>query len=390
MKNLQGKRSSIYRSSLRHGYAVWFALGATLACGVVEHVQPGNAVDTTHDFDPTPTGGSQTLPPVGSAGTLATTAGAAGAAGSASSAGTAPIMVGGSGGAGGSGGVASAGVSSVGGASGGSVASAGSGGGAGGPLSGVTINLGGTNVPMEHVIGFIHIGHSNMAGRATVPAASRAYHFQQTDPHAWMYHPGSPPALAIEPKTAGDDLSIQEAGPGTALVKQAAALAPNYYFMSLGFAVPSAYCSQFIPGGLYYDQLIAGPKAIKGKITFGAIFIYLGITERHGSAADRNGFSQCINTLVTNIRKDVGVPDLPVVMNNYEVEATGELAVGSAEYNAIYPQIQMCPTVVSSLVLVPCDGLGMEDDHHFNLDGQFTWVQRAMTTMQTKGWFKWH
>jgi len=86
----------------------------------------------------------------------------------------------------------------------------------------------------------------------------------------------------------------------------------------------------------------------------------------------------------------VGVPDLPVIMNNYEVEATGELAVGSAEYNAIYPQIQLCPTVVSNLALVPCDGLGMQDDHHFNLDGQFTWVQRAMMTMQTKGWFKWH
>jgi hypothetical protein len=46
--------------------------------------------------------------------------------------------------------------------------------------------------------------------------------------------------------------------------------------------------------------------------------------------------------------------------------------------------------VVSNFALVPCDGLGMEDDHHFNLDGQFTWVQRAMMTMQQKGWFKWN
>jgi hypothetical protein len=220
-----------------------------------------------------------------------------------------------------------------------------------------------------------------------VPNASRPYHFTQTDPHAWMYHPGSQPQLAIEPKTAGDS---DAAGPGTAIVKQAAALAPNTYFVSLGWAMPSAYCSQFVPGGLYYDSLIKGPLAIKGHVTFGAIFILLGITERHGSDADRNGYAQCINKLATAIRKDVGVPDLPVILNDYEVEATGELAVGTPEYNAIAPQIKQCPTVVSNLALIPCDGLGMEDDHHFNLDGHFTYVQRAMMTMQQKGWFKWH
>jgi glycerophosphoryl diester phosphodiesterase len=259
--------------------------------------------------------------------------------------------------------------------------------GAGGaPPSGVTITLGGVAVPKEKAIAFIHIGHSNMAGRATVPQASRAYHFMLTDPHAWMYHPGSMPALAIEPKTAGDE---DGAGPGTSLVKQAAALAPSSYFISLGWAKASAYCSQFVPGGLYYDQLIKGPLAIKDRVTFGAIFIYLGITERHGTAADRNGYAQCINTLVTKIRTDVGVPDLPLLINDYEVEATGELAVGTPEYNAIAPQIKQIPTVVSNSALVPCDGLGMQDDHHFNLDGQFTWVQRALATMQQKGWFHW-
>jgi len=31
----------------------------------------------------------------------------------------------------------------------------------------------------------------------------------------------------------------------------------------------------------------------------------------------------------------------------------------------------------------------MEDDHHFNLDGHFVWVQRMLMTMQQKGWFPW-
>jgi Carbohydrate esterase, sialic acid-specific acetylesterase len=324
----------------------WFALGGALACGVAEHPHDDTqAVGTTgDDFGPSSGGGA------------ATTAGGASVGGASTSA-----------------------------AQGGGAVTAASGSGGSAP-SGVTINLGGVDVPREHAIAFIHIGHSNMAGRATGPQSSRPFHFTETNPHAFMYHPGSAPALAIEPKTAGDTAA---GGPGTALVKEAAMLAPNNYFISLGFGHPSAYCSQFIPGGLYYDQLIAAAKAIKGHVTFGGIFIYLGITERHGTAADIAGFPQCINTLVTAIRNDVGEPALPAVMNDYEVEGSGEFVVGGAVANAIRPQIEKCPSVVSNFALVSAQGLGMQDDHHFNLDGHRTWVQRALATMKDKGWRPW-
>ncbi|MEO8900839.1 MAG: sialate O-acetylesterase [Polyangiaceae bacterium] len=379
--------------------SAWTVLGVLglAGCGVAEHSHNAAPVDTSGDFGPSggtaggsapiATGGATSVGGAPAGG--APTAGGAPATGGAPTAGGAPAM-GGASATGGAPGAGAGGAPATGGATG----SAGSGG-----LSGVTINLGGTEVPMEHAIAFIHIGHSNMAGRATVPAGSKAYHFSETDPHAYMYHVAAnggggmtgPPALAIEPKTAGD--TPGNAGPGTSLVKQAAALAPNYYFVSLGFAVPSAYCSQFVPGGLYYDKLIAAPKAIKGKVTFGGIFIYLGITERASeaghTAADTANFANCINTLVTAIRKDVGVPNLPLIENNYEVEGTGDFVVGGAVYNAIYPVIQTIPTVVSNSALVPCDKLGMQDDHHFNLDGQKEWARRALAMMQTKGWFPW-
>ncbi|HVY26464.1 MAG TPA: sialate O-acetylesterase [Polyangiaceae bacterium] len=343
-----------------------------LACGVQEHPHETSMNGVVDDFGPlNGTGGM----PISAGGTGVTVAG------SGTFAGTPPVA------GGASGGTSSTPIGGT--ATGGAQAAAGSAGtSAGGspPLSGVTINLGGVEVPKEQVIAFIHVGHSNMAGRATGPAASRPYHFQETHPHAWMYHPGSSPALAIEPKTAGD---TPAAGPGTALVKEAAMLAPNTYFISLGFGKASAYCSQFLPSGLYYDQLIDGPKKIKGRVTFGAIFIYLGITERHGSDADRNGFANCINQLVTAIRTDVGEPNLPFMMNDYEMGATGELAPGGAVYNAIKPQIDKVPTVVTNSALISAADLGMEDDHHFNLDGHRTWVQRAMMTMQQRGWFTW-
>jgi Carbohydrate esterase, sialic acid-specific acetylesterase len=368
-------------------------LAGIAACGVAEHPIPQPMTNPNNDFGPS--GGAPAVtvagsPPVAMAGAPAT-GGAPGFGGAPTAGGNTSF-----------GGAATGGASTGGAATGGASAAgaAGATGTAGSPpLSGVTITLGTNVVPIEHAIAFIHIGHSNMAGRATVPAGSRAYHFTETDPHAWMYHvaanggggmPG-PPALAIEPKTAGD--TPGNAGPGTSLVKQAAALAPNTYFISLGYAVPSAYCSQFVPGALYYDKLMAAPLAIKGKVTFGAIFIYLGITERADeaghTAAETANFPNCINTLVTAIRKDLGVPDLPLIENNYEVEGSGEFVVGGAVYNGIFPEIQKIPTTVTNSVLIPCDGLGMEDDHHFNLDGQKTWAQRALAMMQTKGWFPW-
>ncbi len=338
----------------------------TLACGVVEHPHEQQAVDHSDDFGPLG-GTASTIPP--SAGGVAT------------SGGTAPVSGGAAGALGSGGGGGNGTPLPAAGASGTPPAAAGA---AGAPSSGVTITLGGVNVPKEKAIAFIHIGHSNMYGEASTPFSSRAYHYTETNPHAFMYKVGSSPTLAKEPTAGGPG-----AGPGTALVKEAVASAPDYYFISLGYGQPSAYCSQFVPGGLYYDGLIEGPKAIKGRVTFGAIFIYLGITERHGTAADVNGFPDCINTLVSAIRKDVGEPNLPALMNDYEMEAKGEFVVNGDVYNAIYPQIQKTPSVVANFALVSAATLGMQDDHHFNFDGQRTWAQRALKMMKDKGWFPW-
>lgn len=326
-----------------------------LACGVVEHPHERQALDTSDDFGPL--GGSV-------------------AAGGSAGAGGAPLPIGGSGGLAGA---------PIGGA-------AGSGGSGAPPLSGVTVTLGTTNVPKERAIAFIHLGHSNMAGVSNVPSASRPYHLEETNPRAYEYHAGTPPELALEPtaRTTSAGTFGRTAGPGVALLKEAIAVAgPDYYFISLGYGVNSAYCSQFLPGSLYYEELMAAPMAIKDRVTFGAIFIYLGITERHGSEADRTGFPNCINSLVTAIRNDVGAPNMPLLLNDYEVEGTGEFAVGGEVANAIMPQIAKVPTTVANSSLVSCDDIPMQDDHHFDLDGQRMWAQRAIMTMQQKGWFVW-
>jgi len=247
------------------------------------------------------------------------------------------------------------------------------------------------NTPSNKMIAFIHFGHSNMAGRGDAPAAERPLFFTTT-PGAWMYHVDKGWQLVQEPYSGGDSttLSRMAGGPGTAIIKTALkSAAPGYQFVSIGKGNNAAYCSQYLPGAVYYNGMIAGVNALKGKVTFGGVFIMLGITERHGTAADRSGYANCINKLMTNLRTIVGDPNLPLLLTDYEVTATGELAVGGSVEKAIRPQILMVPSVVSRSALVPTNDLHLYDDHHFQLDGHRIWVERAIQIMKDKGWFPW-
>jgi hypothetical protein len=386
---------------------VLLALGAAavgLGCGVSGSSTTGGTTSGAAGSGSSgAAGGTSTAGTNGGAGAGGSGTGAAGdgsvtgAAGSNSSgaAGTPPNTgAAGSGAAGttGSGGATgAAGVTGTGGATTGA---------AGAPPSGITIMIGTTVVPKENAIAFLHFGHSNMAGRGVDLPGTRQFFFgPPNDPHAWMYHSGKGFQPAVEPNTAGDGGNningMVSGGPGTALVKEAAALAPDKYFISVGFGQSSAYCSQFLPGALYYSKVMAGALELKGKVTWAGIMIYLGITERHGTQADIDNYPQCINKLVTQIRADLGEPNLPLMINDYEMNTTGPLAPGSSFYNAIHPKQLTLPTVVMNSILVPTDTVAIQDDHsttddhHFSLDGHKEYVRLMLAAMQQKGWFPW-
>ena len=78
------------------------------------------------------------------------------------------------------------------------------------------VDIGGRRLPRSQVLVFLHIGHSNMAGRATRPTELRPL-FYDTDPRLWTYGDGGF-APAKEP-TAPDNQNGQAAGPGMALLR---------------------------------------------------------------------------------------------------------------------------------------------------------------------------
>jgi hypothetical protein len=53
------------------------------------------------------------------------------------------------------------------------------------------------------------------------------------------------------------------------------------------------------------------------------------------------------------------------------------------------PQILALPGKVMRLAIVPTDGTGMEDDHHFNLAGHKLFGDRAIQIIVDKGWARW-
>jgi hypothetical protein len=132
--------------------------------------------------------------------------------------------------------------------------------------------------------------------------------------------------------------------------------------------------------------MMAAAQALVGKVTFGGMVVMLGNSEH---PTDVGGYSACIHDVVAGIRTELGEPHLPLLLTDYEQGATGMYATTTAFAESLIPQIRMVPAIVSDAALVPTDGIAMQDDHHFNLDGHRVWTQRALDIMKSSGWFPW-
>jgi hypothetical protein len=53
------------------------------------------------------------------------------------------------------------------------------------------------------------------------------------------------------------------------------------------------------------------------------------------------------------------------------------------------PQIRALPMRITRCALIPTDGLGMQDDHHFDMAGQKDWSDRAMQILVDRAWAPW-
>jgi len=282
----------------------------------------------------------------------------------------------------------SGGVSGTGGKSTGTggVSTGGSSGGGGASGAGVTIN--GKFVPKDKAVVFIHFGHSNMRGAATTPTSLNSYFFN-TEDGLWSYKGSF--ALAKEP--TAPQAGYTSAGPGMAILhsaRGAVATTSDVQFISVGYGEGSATTVDYQKSGSYYPIFMGWAGQLKGNVTFGAIVIMLGVTDGEHLASNLvPGFPSRVVQLVSDIRSDLGEPNLPVLFCNYEQNATGQYAITGAYGTVMVPLIKQLPGLISNLVLVPTDGIEMQDNHHFDLQGHKDWAARVIALMQSNNWFPW-
>jgi hypothetical protein len=258
------------------------------------------------------------------------------------------------------------------------------------PGPGVTIA--GRFVPRAKAIVLLHIGHSNMAGRASTPAALEPY-FYDPDPQLWTYKKGGAFSQAREP-TAPDNEAGQAAGPGMALLRSAKEIAPpDAAIISIGHGHSGSfggYCSAFRKGGLLYDIVMAPARELRGKVTFAGIFTMLGQSEHNAPPAEQAMFAQCLAGIAADMRGDLDEPELPFLVGDYEQGISrSDIAPSSPFGKKTIAQIQMVPDLVTTSAIIPTVGCTMQDDHHFDLGGHKMWATSAIQLLVDRKWAAW-
>jgi hypothetical protein len=251
-----------------------------------------------------------------------------------------------------------------------------------------SINIAGTIVPKEKAIVILHFGHSNMLGHGATPEELRPFFFSP-QPQLWAYRGNGNFIQAVEPLSSGGR-SRSTAGPGMGLLRAAAMRAPkDVHFISIGLGVGSATTQDWSKGGLYYGNVVNLAAQLRGRVTFGAAVIMLGITDRHLPLAQQGGFADRLAKIAADLRADLATPDLPILHTDYEMESTGDLGPDSEVGLRFIPQMRSLPERIARCALVPTDGLGMQDDHHFDMAGQKDWSDRAMQILVDRKWAPW-
>jgi hypothetical protein len=305
--------------------------------------------------------------------------------------------------------------------------------------AGQMVEIGGQMVPGDKVLVFIHIGQSNMAGRAQEPAAlfdHFIWYGHQTpdgrpdprfdpnplpfDPKIWMFNLEGKFVPAREP-TASDQSDEAGAGPGMGLMRAARAEWPDHHIISVGRGQSGqrgGYCAHFLernPGNNqpwstvppvrqnevegekrygYYDEVInRRALKLKGKVIFGGIVAMFGSTEDRPGAPVPSPpaepfLSQCLIKLAQTYREVLGDPNIPFIITDFE-HGAGEYSYNGALGQKVRRQVRLAQSMIPRSEIILTDAIQMRDDHHYTMQGHKTWGETAVQLITKNGWDTW-
>jgi hypothetical protein len=253
---------------------------------------------------------------------------------------------------------------------------------------GYCVVLNGVNVPKDKLICYLFIGHSNMEGYGGIPDTV-------TNPRVWAYSETLGFWNARDPV----ETTYNSPSPFMPFLKKMADLYPDYYFC--GIKVTQAgmsMSSQFLRNMPKYTQIMQTVGPIKDSVTLGGIIAMFGWLE--GSS---DSLSQCfdvdVNTMLSEFREDLGIPDLPMIMGRYEQNADTTKQGYTQFYTyrsrmiAQLEQLQSTDSLQHRIMLtpfLPVPKTMYYDDHHYNADGYNLWSNTGAEILYSSNWNSWY
>ena len=203
------------------------------------------------------------------------------------------------------------------------------------------------------------IGQSNMAGRAEIPpedtvTLQRVYLFNDQD----QWEPAKNPLNRYS--TIRKEMSMQRLGPSWTFAQSLTEAYPESSFGLVVNVRGGTSINSWGKGSQYYNEALI--KALKAQREGGNL---IGVIWHQGEG-DRDaweGYSDKFADMIGNLRKDLAISDLPVVI--------GEIGDWKGNSQDINREIIAITEKVPRVACVSVDGLGhMGDTLHFNADAQ--------------------
>lgn len=234
--------------------------------------------------------------------------------------------------------------------------------------------------PQPHEI-FLLIGQSNMAGRGTVEDQDR-----QPIPHVVMLNKAMEWVSAIDP-VHFDKPDIAGVGLARSFAKVLVTTDPG---KSIGL-VPAAFggtsLDEWKAGGKLYEEAVRRAKFAMRSGKLRGILWHQGEADA-GKQELASSYRQRFSTMITQLRSDLGEPNVPVVVGQLGEFLSEGATPRSPFASVVDEQLAIIPLTVPRAAFVSSNGLTSNPDHlHFDSRSQREFGRRyALAFLSLERW----
>jgi hypothetical protein len=229
--------------------------------------------------------------------------------------------------------------------------------------------------PKEKLHLYVFMGQSNMAGRGVVGAEDKTPH-----PRVIMLNLDGQWEQAIEPVTR-DKPKMAGVGPALAFGKAMAEHDPDVTIGLVPCAVGGTALAKWQKGEKLYEDAVRRAKQAAEVGTLKGLVWHQGESEA-GDEKRSGNYDARWAKMIADFRKDVGMPELPVVvgeLGEYLYTRTGNKSPFAKLVNE---RIDKIPEQVAHTAVAPSHGLKHKGDElHFDADSQREFGRRYAEAM---------